>query len=97
THRPPAPTGDSHHAARLTDGAARPPSHGEEPGATRGDAGARVFLCPAARRLPLGRGDLATGAAPVGGGGVAVSAGAATPGNVPLQARAHSRCRLSVV
>jgi predicted ATPase len=38
------PLGHSHHAARLADGAAGPPSRGEEPGATRGDAGARVFL-----------------------------------------------------
>ena len=36
--------GDSHHAARLADGAAGPPGNGEEPGATWGDAGARVFL-----------------------------------------------------
>jgi hypothetical protein len=43
-HRPPAPAGDSHHAARLADGAAGPPRHGEEPGATRGDARARVFV-----------------------------------------------------
>src|SRR5215813_6660790 len=34
----------------------------------------------------MGRGDLTTGAAPVGGGGVPVSAGAAAPGDLPLQA-----------
>ena len=36
---------------------------------------------------PPGRGDHAAGAAPVGGGGVPVPAGAATAGDVPLQAR----------
>ena len=39
-----APAGDSCHPARLADGAAGPPGDGEEPGATRGDAGARVLL-----------------------------------------------------
>ena len=38
------PAGDSRHAARLADGAAGSPGDGEGPGATRGDAGARVFL-----------------------------------------------------
>ena len=52
--RSPAPAGDSRHAARLADGAAGSPGDGEGPGATRGDAGARVFLCPAAGRLPRG-------------------------------------------
>ena len=46
----------------------------------------------------MGRGDLAAGASPVGGGGVPVSAGAATTGDLPLQAcpdsgrRPISRC-----
>ena len=44
TDRAAAPTGDSHHAARLADGAAGPPGDREGAGATRGDAGARVFL-----------------------------------------------------
>ena len=39
-----APPGDSDHAPRLADGAAGSPGDGQEPGATRGDAGARVFL-----------------------------------------------------
>jgi class 3 adenylate cyclase len=42
--RAPAPAGDSHHAARLADGAARSPGSGEGPGAARGHPGARVCL-----------------------------------------------------
>ena len=40
SHRAPAPAGHSRHAARLADGAARPPGGGEGPGATRGHPGA---------------------------------------------------------
>ena len=72
-------------------------AHGEEPGPTRGDPGARVCLCPAARRLPVGRGDVATGAPPVSGGGVPVPAGAAAARDVPLQACPDSRCGASVL
>ncbi|MBI3330038.1 MAG: tetratricopeptide repeat protein [Nitrospinae bacterium] len=95
--RTPAPTGDSHHAARLADGAAGSPGDREGPGATWGDAGARVCLRPAAGCLSMGRGYLATGAAAVGGGGVPVPAGAAAAGDVSLQARPDPGCSLSVV
>ena len=57
---------------------------GEGPGATRGDAGARVFLCAAAGGLAVGRGDLGAWPAPIGGSRVPVSAGSATGGNLPL-------------
>ena len=73
--RAPAPAGHSRHAARLAHGAARPPGGGEGPGATRGDPGARVSLCAAAGRGPVGGRDVAAGTAPVGGGGVPVPAG----------------------
>src|SRR5262249_18612887 len=82
---------------RLADGAARSPGDGEEPGATRRDAGARVCLYAAAGRVPVGRGDRATGAPAVGRGGVAVPAGAAAPGDVPLQARPDPRGSVSVL
>ena len=39
-----AAAGDSHHPARLVDGAARPPGDREGAGTTRGHAGTRVFL-----------------------------------------------------
>ena len=83
THRSPAAAGDSLHPARLADGAAGSPGDREGPGATRGDAGTRVFLCPAPGRLAVGRGDPTAGAAPVGGGRVPVPAGAAAAGDVP--------------
>ena len=91
-----ASAGDSHHAARLADGAARSPGDGEGAGATRGDAGARVCLRTAARRRPVGRGDRTTGTAPVGGGRSFVPARVAATGDVPLQARPDSGGGLSV-
>ena len=54
-----------------------------------GDIGARVFLCPRARRRPLGRRDRATRVAPVGGGGVPVPAGGTAAGHLHLQACTH--------
>src|SRR4029453_3783771 len=86
-HRVPAAAGNSRHAARLAAGAARPPGGGKGPGATRGDAGARVCLCPAPGRCPVERGDCTTAVAAVSGGGVAVPAGATAAGNLRLQAR----------
>src|SRR5262249_37536452 len=96
-NRASAAAGDSHHAARLADGAAGSPGDREEPGATRGDAGARGFLSPVAGCLPVGRVDVATGAVPVGGGGVPLPAGAAATGDVPFQAYPNSGRRLSVL
>ena len=61
----------------VLDGTTGSPGDREGPGATRRDAGTRVFLCLAAGGLAVGRGDLAAWAAPVGGGGVSVSAGSA--------------------
>src|SRR5262249_27904907 len=47
--------------------------------------------------FPVGRGDLATWAAPVSRDRVPLPAGAATTGDVPLQTRADPRCGLSVL
>src|SRR5262249_38159090 len=80
------PVGDSRHLARLAHGATGPSGHRQGPGTTGGDPGARVSLCPAAGRLPLGRGHPATGAAAIGGGRVPVPAGAATAGDGSVQA-----------
>ena len=82
-HRSLAAAGDSHHAARLADGALGSPGSGEGPGATRGHAGARVFLCLAPGCLSMGRGHLALGVAPIGGSRVAVPARSATAGDLP--------------
>src|SRR5207249_6755913 len=47
--------------------------------------------------LPVGRGDRATRATPVSGGGVPIPAGAAAAGDVRLQARADSGRGVSVL
>src|SRR4030095_12041269 len=92
-----ATAGDSRDVARLAVGPAGSPGNGEGPGPAGGDAGARVLLRTAASRRPMGRGDLTTGTAPVGGSRVPVTAGAAAPGDITAQTCPAPGCGLSVL
>src|SRR5262249_19038302 len=94
--RPSASTGDSRHAAGLTDGAARSVGNGEGGRATGSNVGAGVYLRADPRGFPARRADVGEGASAVGRRGARLPAWRGTGGTLRFQACPDSRRCLSV-